>query len=205
VQRCRSLQSSAPAQIASIPDVERYYAFRQCVEVGAAGIAATAREEEDIALMRHCLQALRRAQLEGQTGVEEDLALHMAIARATRNPFFISTIEHALGPIRQCMELAQNLGSPQEGERIQVIDDEHQAIIDAIAQVRRQTPRRPCAPTSGMRASASSKAAEGGTRRQVTQQRRAMLRPAWLDQRRLKRDSARRPAGRGRDASCRWH
>ena len=80
------------------------------------------------------LQALRRAQLQGQTGVEEDLALHMAIARATRNPFFISTIEHALGPIRQCMELAQNLGSPQESERIQVIDDEHQAIIDAIAQ-----------------------------------------------------------------------
>lgn len=133
VQRLPVLQSRAPAQIASIHDVERYYAFRECVEVGAAGIAAAARKEEDVALMRHCLEALRRAQLQGQTGVEEDLALHMAIARATRNPFFISTIEHALGPIRQCMELAQNLGSPQEGERIQVIDDEHQAIIDAIA------------------------------------------------------------------------
>ncbi|MGC8030536.1 FadR/GntR family transcriptional regulator, partial [Salmonella enterica] len=41
VQRLPVLQSSAPAQIASIPDVERYYAFRACVEVGAAGIAAT--------------------------------------------------------------------------------------------------------------------------------------------------------------------
>lgn len=133
VQRLPVLQSSAPAQIASIHDVERYYAFRACVEVGAAGIAASAREDDDLALMRNCLQALRRAQLNGQTGVDEDLALHMAIARATRNPFFISTIEHALGPIRQCMELAQNLGSPQEAERIQVIDDEHQAIIDAIA------------------------------------------------------------------------
>jgi DNA-binding GntR family transcriptional regulator len=32
------------------------------------------------------------------------------------------------------MELAQNLGSPQDGERIQTIDDEHQAIIQAIAE-----------------------------------------------------------------------
>ncbi|ALU91689.1 GntR family transcription regulator protein [Herbaspirillum rubrisubalbicans M1] len=134
VQRLPSLQNNTPAQIASIHDMERYYAFRECVEAGAAGIAATARQQEDLALMRNCLQALRRAQLEGQTGVEEDLALHLAIARATRNPFFISTIEHALGPIRQCMELAQNLGSPQDAERIQVIDNEHLAIIQAIAE-----------------------------------------------------------------------
>jgi DNA-binding FadR family transcriptional regulator len=112
VQRLPSLQNSVPAQIASIPDMERYYAFRECVEVGAAGIAALARQEEDVRLMR--LPASCAARNWGQTGVEEDLALHMAIARASRNPFFISTIEHALGPIRQCMELAQNLGSPQD-------------------------------------------------------------------------------------------
>ncbi|AON56992.1 FadR/GntR family transcriptional regulator [Herbaspirillum seropedicae] len=134
VQRLPTLSSQGSPQIASIHDVERYYAFRECVEVGAAGIAATARQDEDVQAMRIALQALQRAQLEGQTGVDEDLALHMAIARATRNPFFISTIEHALGPIRQCMELAQNLGSPQDGERIQTIDDEHQAIIQAIAE-----------------------------------------------------------------------
>ena len=55
-------------------------------------------------------------------------------ARYIFNSFFISTIEHSLGPIRQCMELAQNLGSPQAGERIQTIDDEHHAIVQAIAE-----------------------------------------------------------------------
>jgi DNA-binding FadR family transcriptional regulator len=134
VQRVPTLQTHASPQIANIHDVERYYAFRECVEVGAAGIASLARQDEDVELMRASLQALRRAQLAGQTGVDEDLALHMAIARASRNPFFISTIEHSLGPIRQCMELAQNLGSPQAGERIQTIDDEHHAIVQAIAE-----------------------------------------------------------------------
>lgn len=138
VQRLPSLQNSVPAQIASIHDMERYYAFRECVEVGAAGIAAQARQEDDVRLMHACLQALRSAQQKGQTGVEEDLALHMAIARASRNPFFISTIEHALGPIRQCMELARNLGSPQDSVRIQTIDDEHQAIVQAIAEGSRE-------------------------------------------------------------------
>lgn len=133
VQRVPTLQTHALPMIASIHDVERYYAFRECVEVGAAGLASVARQDEDVELMRASLQALRRAQLAGQTGVDEDLALHMAIARASRNPFFIATIEHSLAPIRQCMELAQNLGSPQERERIQTIDDEHHAIIEAIA------------------------------------------------------------------------
>ena len=33
--------------------------------------------------------------------MDEDLALHMAIARASRNPFFIATIEHSLAPKTQ--------------------------------------------------------------------------------------------------------
>ncbi|KAF1047873.1 MAG: HTH-type transcriptional regulator LutR [Herbaspirillum frisingense] len=134
VQRVPSLQTRASPQIESIHDIERYYAFRLCVEVGAAEIASQARTQEDIAVMRAAYQALHQAQRRGATGVDEDLALHMAIARASHNPFFISTIEYALSPIRQCMELAQNLGRPQGVERIKTIDDEHLAIVEAIEQ-----------------------------------------------------------------------
>lgn len=120
-------------RIRSIHDIERYYAFRLCVEVGAAQVASVARTDADIAAMRAAHQALNRAQLGGRTCVDEDLALHMAIARASHNPFFISTIGDGLGPIRQCMELAQNLGRPHAAEHIGIVDAEHRAIIDAIA------------------------------------------------------------------------
>lgn len=133
VQRLPSHQVPARAQLESIHDVERYYAFRQCVEVGAAQIAAQARTEADIAAMRAACLALHQAQLEGATGVDEDLALHMAIASASHNPFFISTIQFALGPIRQCMELAQNLGQPQDAGHIMTVHGEHLAIVQAIA------------------------------------------------------------------------
>lgn len=132
IQRVPSQQARPHPQIKSIHDIERYYAFRLCVEVGAAEAASAARDDADIDIMRAAYLALNGAQHDGATGVDEDLALHMAIARASHNPFFISTIEYALSPIRQCMELAQNLGRPHGAERIDAIDDEHRAIVDAI-------------------------------------------------------------------------
>ncbi|MCA1326876.1 FadR/GntR family transcriptional regulator [Herbaspirillum sp. alder98] len=132
IQRWPSQPVPARPQIESIHDIERYYAFRLCVEVGAAELASQARDETDILRMRSTREALHQAQLAGRTAVEEDLALHMAIAHASHNPFFVSTIEHALGPIRQCMELAQNLGRPHGAERITGIDDEHDDIVQSI-------------------------------------------------------------------------
>lgn len=133
VQRLPAQDTLPRPQIESIHDIERYYAFRLCVEVGAAQAASQARNDADIGAMRTAQQALHAAQRKGGTGVDEDLALHMAIARASHNPFFISTIAYALSPIRQCMELAQNLGRPHGAERITAIHDEHHDIVQAIA------------------------------------------------------------------------
>lgn len=134
IQRLPSQPAPARAQIASIHDIERYYAFRLCVEAGAAENASLARTADDIASLHAARSALQQAQRSGGTAVEEDLALHLAIARASHNPFFISTIEYALSPIRQCMELAQNLGRPQGAVEIATIDDEHDAIVQAIVE-----------------------------------------------------------------------
>lgn len=126
-------QPTSP-QIESIADIEHYYTFRLCVEVGAAEIAAQMRTDADLEIIRAACDALDRAQGNGAMGVEEDLLLHLAIARASHNPFFVSTIEHALGPIRQCMELARNLGQTRIAARFELVQAEHRAIIDAIAQ-----------------------------------------------------------------------
>jgi DNA-binding FadR family transcriptional regulator len=132
IQRLPSQAAPARPQIASIHDIERYYAFRLCIEAGAAEIASLVRNEADIASLHAARGALQQAQRNGATAVEEDLALHLAIARASHNPFFISTIEYALSPIRQCMELAQNLGRPHGTVEIATIDDEHDEIVRAI-------------------------------------------------------------------------
>jgi len=133
IQRLPSTDTKTSVQIESIHDIERYYAFRLCVEVGAAEIASIERTASDIESINSAYLALSKAQLSGATGVDEDLALHMAIASASHNPFFISTVAFALSPIRQCMELAQNLGRPHAADRIKAIQHEHLEIICAIA------------------------------------------------------------------------
>lgn len=134
VQRMPASGPAAGPQIRSIADIESYYAFRMCVEAGAAEMAAQMRTEADLATIRAAYAALDLTLEHGTSGVEEDLQLHLAIARASHNPFFATTIEHAFGPIRQCMELARNLGQTRDPARFGQVQAEHLAIIDAIGQ-----------------------------------------------------------------------
>lgn len=134
IQRMPARAQAVATQISSIADIEHYYAFRMCVEVGVAELAARMRTDEDMAAIRAAYAALGATDETGAPGVEEDLALHLAIARASHNPFFVPTIEHALAPIRQCMELAQNLGQTHNSVRFAQVQAEHLAIVDAIEQ-----------------------------------------------------------------------
>lgn len=119
--------------IESIADIDRYYSFRLCVESGAAALAADKHTPEQLDSIIQALQALTQAHRLGLSGIEEDVAFHMAIADASHNPFFISTIEFIVRPIRQCMELSSNLAASKSQERHEQVRGEHQAIVDAIA------------------------------------------------------------------------
>jgi len=123
--------------IRSLADVERYYAFRTWVEAGAAAGAAEARTAEDIEGMQEALGAWTRAVQDERRAIEEDVQFHLAIARASHNPFFVATIEASVGPIRQFIELARSVTEVKDAARDQEVLREHQAIIDAI--VRRST------------------------------------------------------------------
>lgn len=121
------------APIESIADIERYYTFRMCVESGAAALAAEKRNEQDLQQIRQAFEQLTSALQSGESAIEEDLQFHMAIANASHNQFFVSTIEFIVGPIRQCMELSRNLASSKSNERREQVQREHQAIMEAIA------------------------------------------------------------------------
>jgi DNA-binding FadR family transcriptional regulator len=130
--------SGAPAAqtppIASLADIERYYAFRSCVEAGAAAAAAEYRDAADLEAIRSSFDALHAAMESGQPGTEQDVRFHLAIASASHNPFFVNTMETTVAPIRQFMELANSVTDKKSPERVRTTQAEHQAIVDAIAR-----------------------------------------------------------------------
>ncbi|CAN5759865.1 FadR/GntR family transcriptional regulator [soil metagenome] len=128
----------APAVIAtpirSLADIERYYVFRSCVESGAAAGAAEYRDAAELEEIRAAFDALSVAMEAGESGVDEDLRFHLAIARASHNPFFVNTIETTVAPVRQFMELARNVAEKKSMERVRTTQAEHKDVIDAIAR-----------------------------------------------------------------------
>jgi GntR family transcriptional regulator, transcriptional repressor for pyruvate dehydrogenase complex len=118
--------------IRSLADVERYYAFRSCVEAGAAAAAAEFRTAADLEALQAAFDALNAREEAGLAAVEEDVRFHLAVARCSHNPFFVASIETSIAPIRQFMELARNAGGTRGPERIRATRDEHQAIVDAV-------------------------------------------------------------------------
>ena len=123
--------------IESLADIERYYAFRLCVEAGAAAGAAESRDSADMEAIHASFDALSAAHLSGASDVDADVRFHFAVARASHNPFFVATIEGSIGPIRQYMELARNVSARKSEPRTRELQAEHAAVVEAI---RRRSP-----------------------------------------------------------------
>lgn len=131
-QPAAPVASSTP--IKSFADIERYYAYRGCVEAGAAAGAAEFREAADLEALMTAFEALNRVMESGRSGAEEDVRFHLAIARASHNPFFEATIESSIAPIRQFIELARGVADKKSLQRVRATQAEHQDIIDAIVR-----------------------------------------------------------------------
>ena len=120
--------------VKSLADLERYYAFRSCVEMGAAAGAAEFRDADDLEALQQAFEALNNAMEGGESGADEDVRFHLAIARASHNPFFVTTIDTTVAPIRQFIELARNATDKKSLARVRTTQAEHQAIVDAIVR-----------------------------------------------------------------------
>ncbi|MDI4663473.1 FadR family transcriptional regulator [Xanthobacter autotrophicus] len=109
--------------------------LRTGVEVEAAGLAAARRSpaQEEVIFERHF--AVRAAMEAGQSTVESDFALHLAIADATNNPRFREFLT-MIG--REAIPRVVLERDGQSVERatsyIELIDDEHQRIALAISK-----------------------------------------------------------------------
>ncbi|HEV7912951.1 MAG TPA: FCD domain-containing protein, partial [Albitalea sp.] len=108
--------------------------YRGCLEAGAAAGAAEFRDASDLEALRAAYDALSIAMEGGDTGIDAELHFHLAIARASHNPFFVTAIETSVAPIRQFMELARNATDKKSPERVRTTQAEHQEIVDAIVR-----------------------------------------------------------------------
>jgi len=126
----RQLITFAPLE--SISDVQRCYEFRIDVEGAAAAWAARRRDDEDLAAMDHAYQVMEQTYEQSGLGVEADQMLHLAIARATKNPFFASVLESLGDQIAFGVKLSRSLTLLDKPARQELVLAEHRAVLQAI-------------------------------------------------------------------------
>ena len=126
----RQVISFAPLE--SISDVQRCYEFRADVEGAAAAWAPRRRDEQDLAAMQKAYKVLEDAYTQRELGVDADQMLHIAIARASKNPFFSSVLESLGDQIAFGVKLSRSLTMLDAPTRQELVLREHRAVLEAI-------------------------------------------------------------------------
>lgn len=106
--------------------------IRLAVEPQAAALAASRRTDADIAELRRSMGIMRNEPPDSSAFADGDLALHIAVANASGNPFMRS-----IGAVIEAALRASFLRSaPVEPEDRETVLLWHQRIVDAIAEGR---------------------------------------------------------------------
>jgi DNA-binding FadR family transcriptional regulator len=103
--------------------------IRLAVEPRAAALAAERRSEADIAELQQCMDRMRRKPSDSAGFADADLALHVAVAKASGN-LFMRSIGSA---IEAALRASFLLSAPVESADRETVLLWHQRIVDAIA------------------------------------------------------------------------
>ena len=111
--------------------VQQVFELRIGVETQAAALAAERASAAQLREIRTALKELERVQKHGGDGVEEDMRFHRAIARATNNRVYDDFTRFLERHVREQLGISR-CNSSIAGW-LQAVQQEHQAIYDAIA------------------------------------------------------------------------
>jgi GntR family transcriptional repressor for pyruvate dehydrogenase complex len=107
--------------------------LRLGLDAEIASLAAIHRRRDQMTAIMRALSDIDTASKEGRDAVEEDLKFHLAIAQATRNPFFFELIQFLGGTFYSAIAVTR----ANEG-RLEALSKqtkaEHEAIAQAIEQ-----------------------------------------------------------------------
>ncbi len=123
-------------ELSELSDVIRLLEMRLGVEAEMAAFAAARRTTEDIADMRTALRRMAEVSDDPTAAAAADVRFHLAIARATRNDYFVRLIDFLglrLVPPRNLYLRDQ----PPEAHKAYVakVRAEHEAILNAITRM----------------------------------------------------------------------
>ncbi|GGD64932.1 FadR/GntR family transcriptional regulator [Caballeronia grimmiae] len=121
------------APLETLSDIRRCYEFRIVTEAGAAELAASKADEDDISAIQDAWDRLERV-VEAQQGIgaKDDFAFHLAVARASKNQFFITALSCIEEQVVFSMNLSRNLSLVKTLERQRLVQREHLDVLDAI-------------------------------------------------------------------------
>ncbi|SAK90133.1 GntR family transcriptional regulator [Caballeronia hypogeia] len=121
------------ATLGSIPDVRNFLEFRRSLEGESAACAAQLGDRLAISKLKKCHARLAEAFSSGESGIDQDIAFHMAVAQATGNRFFAHTLGALLEQMSFSIRLVRDLsGASPVAPRRQAVIDEHARIVAAI-------------------------------------------------------------------------
>ena len=116
----------------TISDVQRCFDFRIVVESGAAALAATMASDSDLLEIEQRFRELDDVITEQKVGSTEDFDFHLAVARASRNQFFVSAIASMQEQVLVSMTLMRNLSLLKSVERQRLVQAEHEVVLAAL-------------------------------------------------------------------------
>lgn len=107
--------------------------IRKIIEVGAAGLAAERRTEEELIHIGEALDQMEKDAASGASGEDSDYHFHKAVAEAAHNPLIIRLWLTVGDSMQQAMKVARNKFFNAIGTKDRLLE-EHRKIYEAIKE-----------------------------------------------------------------------
>ena len=120
------------APVGSIADIQRTFEFRVAIEGEAAFFAAQRRTDDDLGNLKNAIDELDRCVRDGELGVDADEAFHGDVCLASGNSYFGAARLSMKSNILMGMKLTRNLSLTKPQDRLDLVQQEHHVIFDAI-------------------------------------------------------------------------
>ncbi len=120
-------------ELENLADLSDCYDFRISVEPAAAARAALSHTDAALADVERALNLMREATHTSRHREDADFAFHLAIARASTNPYYATAMASLESHIAVGMQL-HGLSLKARADGLGHVFAEHQAIFEAIAQ-----------------------------------------------------------------------
>jgi DNA-binding FadR family transcriptional regulator len=128
--------------LTSLAQVRRCYEFRMSLEGDAAYYAAQNRSSDMLAVMKNALDGMQAAINQGVAGMDADLDFHLAVTHASGNEFFEAVMQSMRKPLEFAVDLARTLTLSRPKDHMLLVQAEHVAIFEAIADADKDAARR---------------------------------------------------------------